>query len=230
MKIEKLKQMLEDGTITQAEYDELVSKLVIEDKQDDKKDDGKDDKDDKKDKGGIPDNLQSLIQSAVDRATNKLGNDNKKLREELEKLRREKMTEDEIKNLELTEKAKAIAEKEKELQEKEMRMFAIKAIKDAGLDDGSDTALALVDFLMGESEDDITNRTTAFKSLVDKTVSSQVKQRFKDNGRDPKRGGSDDGKDDDQKQTSIAVALGKKTAENNKAAQSVIDNYIGGNN
>lgn len=230
MTLEKLKQMLKSGTISQDEYAELLEKLGLKEKED-KKDDKKDDtKDDAKKTDKLPDNIQALIQSAVDRATNKIGNDNKKLREELEALRREKMSEEEVRQLEIEEKEKALAEKEKEIKDKEMRMFAIKAIKDAGLDDGSDIALSLVDFLLGEDENAITSRTSTFKALVDKAVSSQVQQRFKQGGRDPKRGGEDKDDEDNNKETTLAVELGKKTAEQNKTAQSVIDGYLGGNN
>lgn len=224
MTLEKLKKMLEDGAIDQKEYDEMIEKLGL--KEDGKKGDKKDDKG----KGTLPENIQSLIQSAVDRATNKIGNENKELRKQLEDLRKEKLSDDEIKKLELDEKLKLIADKEKEIKDKELRMFAIKAIKDAGLDDGSDTALSLVDVLMGADEDSITAKTKNFKALLDKTVESQVQQRFKDSGRDMGKGGSDDKGDGkgDKDDDNIAVKLAKATSENNKATQSIIEHYSGG--
>ena len=226
MTLAKLKKMLEDGAIDQKEFDEMVDKFGFKKDDDDKGD--KDKKDDSK--SGIPANLEALIQSAVDRATNKLGNENKSLREKLEKLQKEKLTDDELKNLELENRLKTIEEKEKEIKEKELKMFAIKAIKDAGLDDGSDTALSLVDILMGADEDSITAKTKNFKALLDKSVESQVKQRFKDSGRDMNKGGNED-KDDDQddKGDSVAVKLAKATSENNKATQSILNHYTGGN-
>lgn len=224
MTLEKLKKMLEDGAIDQKEYDEMIEKLGL-------KDDGKKGKEkDDKGKGTLPENIQSLIQSAVDRATNKIGNENKELRKQLEDLRKKKLSDDEIKKLELDEKLKLIADKEKEIKDKELRMFAIKAIKDAGLDDGSDTALSLVDVLMGTDEDSITAKTKNFKALLDKTVESQVQQRFKDSGRDMGKGGSDDkgGGKGDKDDDNIAVKLAKATSENNKATQSIIEHYSGG--
>lgn len=226
MTLEKLKKMLADGTIDQKEYDSMVEKLGL--KEDSKKDEDKKKEDEGKKDSGVPDNLQYLIQSAVDRATNKLGNENKKLREQLESLQKEKMSDDERKQFEFDAQVKALKLKEQELKEKELRMFAIKAIKDAGLDDGGDTALALVDLLMGESEDAITNKTASLKSLVDKSVKSQVEQRFKASGRDMGKGGDkvegeDKGKDDD-----VAIKLAKATASNNKATQSIIQHYSGG--
>ena len=224
MTLEKLKKMLEDGTINQKEYDDMVEKLGLDDKDKDK------DKDKKDDDTKLPDNIQSLIQSAVDRATNKLGNENKTLRKKLEDLRKEKLSDDEVKRLELSEKLKLLEDKEKELKDKELRMYAIKAIKEAGLDDGSDTALSLVDMIMGSDEESIASKTKTFKSLIDKSVESQVKQRFKDSGRDIGKGGSEDKDDDDEsdKENSVAVKLAKQTAENNKNTQDVLSYYAGG--
>ena len=50
--------------------------------------------------------LETLIQRAVDRATNKLGNENKKLRGEIEELRKSKLSDEELKQLEMQEKEK----------------------------------------------------------------------------------------------------------------------------
>lgn len=224
MNLAKLKKMLEDGVITQEEFDSMVDKLGL--KEEDKGDDDKG-KDNDKGDNKLPDNIQELIQKAVDRATNKLGNENKNLRKQLDDLRKEKLGEDEIKKLELDEKLKEIEEKEKEIRDKELRMYAIKAIKEAGLDDGTDTALALVDVLMGEDEDSITAKTASFKTLVDKSVSAQVTQRFKDSGRDMSKGGSDDKQED--KSSDISVQLAKQTAENNQQTQSILNHYTGGN-
>ena len=62
-------------------------------------------------------NIEEVIQKAVDRATNKLGNENKKLRGEIETLKKANMDADELKNFELSEKEKEIAEREKALLE-----------------------------------------------------------------------------------------------------------------
>ena len=75
------------------------------------------------------------------------------------------------------------------LAEKENRLFAIKAIKAAGLDDGSDKALELVDFVIGGSEEEIEARVKAFNGLVKKFVKAEVDKTFKQHGRDPGQGG-----------------------------------------
>ncbi len=88
----------------------------------------------------------------------------------------------------VADREKAFEEKEKALADKENRLYAIKAIKDAGLDDGSDTALELIDFVVtGDdvTEDSITKRVNTLKSYVDKHIAAEVDKIFKVNGRTP---------------------------------------------
>lgn len=172
-------------------------------------------------------NLEALIQSAVDRATNKLGNENKNLRKQVEDLKKANMTDSEIKELEIKEREKTIAQKEKELAERENRLVAIKAIKEIGLDDGSDASLALVDFVMAEDEAGIKERVKTFDALVKRIVQGQVDKVFKTNGRNPAKGSASTATGDDKKD-SVAVRLGQSTAKANKAAQSTLDYYTGG--
>lgn len=168
--------------------------------------------------------IEKMIQRAVDRATNKLGNENKKLRSDLETERKKNLSDKELKELELQEKEKEIADREKALAEKENRLIAIKAIKEAGLDDGSDASLAIVDFVMAEDEDGIKERVKTFQALVDRIVKAKVDGVFKSSGRTPGVGTDSAGSQTD----SLAVRMGKNTASVNKAAQSVLDHYTGG--
>ena len=171
--------------------------------------------------------LESLIQSAVDRATNKLGNENKKLRGEIETLKKAKLSDDELKQLEMQEKEKEIADRERALTEKENRLIAIKEIKAAGLDDGSDASLAIVDFVMAEDEAGIKERVKAFDALVKRIVKSQVDAVFKANGRTPGVG-TDTAAAAGGQNDSIAVRMGKHAAASNQKSRSILDNYIGG--
>lgn len=171
--------------------------------------------------------LENLIQRAVDRATNKLGNENKKLREQLEGLRKEKLSDDELRDLERKEKDRELAEREQRLKEQENRLLALKAIKEIGLDDGSVDSMALVDFVMGEDESAIKERVKVFDALVKRFVQAQVDKVFKTNGRNPGVGSTAAG-DTGKKTDSVAVRIGQKTANANKQAQSTLDYYIGG--
>lgn len=171
--------------------------------------------------------LENLIQRAVDRATNKLGNENKKLREQVETLKKEKLSDEELKQLEMKEKEKEIAEREQRLLEKENRLLAMKAIKEIGLDDGSTDSLALVDFVMGENEDAIKERVKVFDALVKRFVKAEVDRVFKTNGRNPGVGTTAT-TDNSSKNDHVAVRIGKRTASADKNAQSTLDYYIGG--
>lgn len=174
------------------------------------------------------DEVEKLINRAVDRATNKLGNDNKKLRSDLETERKKNLSDKEIKDLELQEKEKEIAERERALTEKENRLLAIKAIKEAGLDDGSDASLAIVDFVMAEDEEGIRERVKTFNALIERIVKTKVDGVFKANGRTPGVG-SETAANAGGQNDSFAARIGRNAASTNKAAQSVLDHYIGGN-
>lgn len=134
------------------------------------------------------DDIEKRIQRAVDRATNKLGNDNKKLRQQLEALKKSKLTAEEQADLDRQEREDAIAERERALQDKEMRWYAMKAIKKAGLDDGGDDSLALVEFMMGGTEEEIDVRVKSFGALIKKLVKAEVDKTFRQNGRNPEQG------------------------------------------
>lgn len=167
--------------------------------------------------------IEKLIQKAVDRATNKLGNENKNLRNQLETLKREKLSDAERKQLELADKAADIADREAKLKDEQNRWFAMKAIKDIGLDDGSTNALELVEFVMADNEDVITARIKTFDALVKKFVSAEVSRTFKANGRNPEKGGNGE-----SNSNSVAVNLGKTAADRNAAAKNVLTHYLGG--
>lgn len=172
--------------------------------------------------------LEALIRREVDRATNKLGNEKKKLLAEIETLKKAKLSDDEIKQLEMKAKEDELAERDRALTEKENRWFAIKAIKEAGLDDGSDDSLAIVEFVMAEDEDGIREKVKSFSALVERIVKKQVDGVFKSSGRTPGVG-SESAANAGGQNDSIAARMGRSTANANKAAQSVLNHYgIGG--
>lgn len=172
-----------------------------------------------------PESLAAMVRREVDRATNKLGNDNKKLREENERLKKEKLSDEELKQYELKERDKELAEREKAITDRENRLFAIKAIKDAGLDDGSGSSLEIVDFVMADDENGILSKVKSFSDLVKRTVKAQVDAVFKANGRTPGVGsdtaaaaGGD-----------LGVRMGKTAAASNKQSSDIRNKYLGGN-
>lgn len=168
--------------------------------------------------------IEKLIQARADKITAESGKKIANLQKELEKMKRERMTAEEVKQLEMTEKEQALAEREKMLLDKENRLIAIKAIKEAGLDDGSENALDLVDFVMGENEEAIKSKVTAFGALVNKMVAAKVDRTFKQNGRNPNGGNGNGG--DNEKETSVAEMLGKTRSEQQKRSREILDKYI----
>lgn len=176
--------------------------------------------------GNVDDNIERLIKVRVDKAMEKANKDKSELEKQLEKLKREKLTAEEVKKLEDEKKAKDLAEREAALKEKENRYYAVSAIKKAGLDDGSDTALKVVDLVMGTDESEINNKITALKELVSKIVESKVNEKFKAAGRNPNSVGSTDADNEGNNKNMIAELLGKSRAEQAKRSQEVLSHYL----
>ena len=170
-------------------------------------------------------NIERLIQAAVDRATNKLGNENKKLKNQIQQLQTLNMTDAEKHEHEMSEREKALRDGEAELKAEKNKFYAMTAIKKAGLDDGTDTALGLIELVMAEDEKAIDAKVESMKSLVNKLVTAEVNKTFAQNGRQP---GTSNSNGDDKAKSSTAVAMGKKAAAANKASQSILDYYTGG--
>lgn len=189
MTLEELQALLDSGAITQEQFDKLAETIKEADPQPTDPDPTDPDPTDPKDPEPVIDleKLNEIVQSRVDTA---LAADRKKyaeLKKKYERLQKSKLTEDELKKVEDEEREKALVEREKALAEKENRLYAVKAIKEAGLDDGSDISLSLVDFVLGEDETEIDTKVKAFKELFDKAVSTEVDKRFKKNGYTPKK-------------------------------------------
>lgn len=179
MTLEELKKQLEEGNLTQEQFDEMVRILGLELNPDPDPEPQLE-----------QDDIDKLIEKAVDRATNKLGNENKALREKLEKLKKTKLSAEEIAEEERREKETALAEREAAVKAAENRMFALKQIKKIGLDSGDETAIQIVDLVMGEDEDAISENVSALKKLVDSLVAVEVDKAFKSTGRVPGKGKS----------------------------------------
>lgn len=200
MKLSKLKKLLETGVISQEEYDEMSKTAEDDTKASSSNDDpAKDDPEADPPKGDSDDDLETKIakavQAAVDRATNKLGNANKKLKEDLEKERKKNLSTEELKQLELQEKETELAQKEQEIREKENRMYAIKALKKAELDDGSEDTLDLVEFVLGEDETAIDLKVKALQKFAQRVAKNTTDGIYKANGRTPGKGNAGSGQD-----------------------------------
>jgi len=186
MTLEKFKSLLETVAITQEEFELSKGIKVPEPSEDSKNESTPDDVQEPIDY----DKLDKIIQSRVDKQMAAERKKNAELERRIKNLQKEKLTDEEIKNIEIEEKEKEIAEREKAIVDKENRLFAVKAIKEAGLDDGSDSSLVLVDLVMASEESEITANIKAFKEYFDRKVANEVNKRFKENGYIPNKGTS----------------------------------------
>lgn len=168
--------------------------------------------------------LEQLIQSAVDRATNKIGNENKQLRAQLDELVKQKLTDEERIELERKqEREKFEAEKAQFIQEKN-KLFAIKELAGAELNVESDKLEPLVSLVMGADENAIKANVKSLSDLVKGLVAAKVEATFKENGRNPAGSGNADKKDEDKK-TEVADMLGKARAEKEKRSREILDKF-----
>lgn len=195
MKLSKLQELLKTGAIAQEDYDEMAKTA----EQDTPPANPPTDNPPKEDPSTDPEDpdkkLEKLVQAAVDRATNKIGNENKKLKEQLEAERKKNLSADELKQVELQEKEQELAQKEQEIREKENRMYAIKALKKAELDDGSEETLDLVEFVLGEDETAIDLKVKALQKFAQRVAKNTTDGIYKANGRTPGKGNAGGGSD-----------------------------------
>ncbi len=143
------------------------------------------------------------------------------LNKELEKMKKEKMTADELKKYEDEKRSTELAEREKAITEKENRYYAVGAIKKAGLDDGSDTALKIVNLVMAEDTKGIDAKVAALGELVNKLVDAKVNAKFKAAGRTPNGGTGGSGNEGNDNKNSLAEKLGKARAEQAKKSNDI---------
>ena len=173
-------------------------------------------------------NIEKMIQSALDRERNKHGNEMKKLRAELEAERKKNLSESEIKDLEMKQEREQFELERAEFKREKNKLFAIKALSEIGLNDGSEDSLALVDFVMADDEEGIRENVKTFNALLERLVKAKVDGVFRANGRTPGVG-SETAANAGGQNESFAARMGRNAASNNKAAQAVRDFYIGGN-
>lgn len=195
MKLSKLQELLKTGTISQEDYDEMAKTAEQDTPPANPPTDNPPKEDPSTDPEDLDKKLEKLVQAAVDRATNKIGNENKKLKEQLEAERKKNLSADELKQVELQEKETELAQKEQEIREKENRMYAIKALKKAELDDGSEETLDLVEFVLGEDETTIDLKVKALQKFAQRVAKNTTDGIYKANGRTPGKGNTGGGSD-----------------------------------
>lgn len=195
MKLSKLQELLKTGTISQEDYDGMAKTAEQDTPPANLPTDNPPKEDPSTDPEDPDKKLEKLVQAAVDRATNKIGNENKKLKEQLEAERKKNLSADELKQVELQEKEAELAQKEQEIKDKENRMYAIKALKKAELDDGSEETLDLVEFVLAGDETTIDLKVKALQKFAQRVAKNTTDGIYKANGRTPGKGNAGGGSD-----------------------------------
>lgn len=146
----------------------------------------------------------------------------KKLEKQIETMQKEKMSEDERKKFDDDKRTRELAEKEAELRDRENKLYAVKAIKDIGIDCGSEdlSNLTVLVTVGVKGAEEIDSRVKSLKTVIDSVVQFECDRRFKDAGRMPKGAGKAA-----EENSSIAKRLGARRAESDKKAKDILDYY-----
>lgn len=170
---EKLKKMLEDGILTQEQYDSLIENSKDGQGNDSEMNESNDN------------DVEKLAKKMADKATAKLGKENARLKSELEKLKKQKLSAEELKAIEDSEKETALAEREKNIILAENKLFAVSELKEIGLDDGSKSSLDLISLVIDEDREAIKANIKAVDAIIKAKVKAEVDKVYKDNSHTP---------------------------------------------
>lgn len=174
----------------------------------------------------LTDEMKKHIQSEIDKGLAEERKKSASLQKENEKLKKEKMSADELKKYEDEKREKEMADRESAITERENKLFAIEALKEIGLDDGTKQSLELVNLVMATDQDAITENVKALKAVVDRLVTAEVDKTIKANGRVPHGANVSGG--GETKDNNIAVELGKQSAKMAEKSNEVLKHYYGG--
>lgn len=172
--------------------------------------------------------LEKLIQSAVDRATNKLGNENKALKKQIDDIMKQKLTDDERVELERKQEREQFEQEKAQFTEERNKYLAVTALAKAELDVSPDKLDDLVSLVIGADEAAINDNVKKLSELVKEITASKVQKTFEDNGRNPQGSGNPSGGKNDDNKDDLAIQLGKQSNEANKKSAEVLKYYTGG--
>lgn len=183
MTIEKLKELLESGAITQEEFDEMAKNFEPAPNPEPNPEPAPKDPEPTDDE-----KFEKLFQSKFDRAMAQERKKTAELQKKYDRLQKQMLTEDEAKQLEIEEQKKEIEEQRRALTLEKNKMYAVKAMKKAEISDSEET-VALIEKLVVSCEDelDIDDTIKVLKSWYEKGVKAEVDRRFKQDGYTPKK-------------------------------------------
>ncbi len=209
MNLEELKKQLEEGKLTQEEYDQKVTEL-------------------EKKEPVITDELKAFIEKQIQSATDKVRTEYvKKLTDAEKKI--ETLEEDKKKGLSAKELAEYEAQKTKEEFEKERTQFladknkfeATKLLTKYNL---IDEELKFLDFVTADTVEAMELRCKQLNDVINANVEKQVNERFKTNGRDIGGSGGAGAKTNDGE---FGKSLAQTSTKQTEASQRATDYYFG---
>lgn len=165
--------------------------------------------------------IQKMIQSTVDSKTAALGKTISDLKKENEALKKANMTAEQIQQADKEEFERQKAEVE--LGKRQIHAHRVVATAGYG-----DNAEAVVNIILGDTDEKTDENLKNFKSIVDKLVADKVANTFKKNGRTPNGGSAGGSEEKEKKDVTIAEKLGKNKAEQAKQSNDILKHYYGG--
>ncbi len=112
---------------------------------------------------------------------------NAALQQELNTLRKEHLTQEEQKRLELTQKETEIANREATLRDRENRLHAIQSLEKANLTGNGLTSAELLPFVLDSTTDGIDRKVKALSALLDKRAKAETDRLYQAAGRQPQQ-------------------------------------------
>jgi exonuclease VII large subunit len=131
--------------------------------------------------------INRIAQSREDRVRTEYTKQVKSLKAELENLRKDRMSENEIREYEATQLKQALEDKERDLTYREMQLLAVKTLDEQKLPS------SFVDFVIDANQEKTLGRIAQLKKVFTEEISSAVTLRMKEVGREPGRGRVPDG-------------------------------------
>lgn len=172
--------------------------------------------------------IEKLIQSAVDRATNKLGNENKNLKKQLDEIMKQKLTDDERVELERKQEREQFEQEKAQFIAEKNRLHAETALAKADLGISGDNLEKVVPLVIGKDETEIDENVKVLCDIVKELVAGKVANTFKESGRTPTGSGTSGAGKAAIVSHSVATAIGKAASEANKKSAEVLKYYTGG--
>lgn len=157
--------------------------------------------------------ISKQIQAETDRVRTEYSKKLKDREQELEALKAAKMTEEERKQHELEQAQKALQEKEAALKSHENKLFLTSKLSDLKM------PLDFMQFIPGNTEDDIAKNADAFKTLFDAEVKKAVEEAFKASGYTPSASNGGGTKNPFAKETFNLTEQGQLFKENPELAK-----------